>query len=290
MSDSISAEKQDKSNWDLIIEPKQSLLDLKLAQVWKYRDLLWLMVRRDFVAFYKQTVLGPIWFFIQPLFTTATYVFIFSNLAGLSTEGVPPILFYLAGITAWSYFSDCLVKTANVFQTNASLFGKVYFPRLIMPLSIVISNLVRLGIQILLLFVVMIYYGITSGEFFISWYILLFPLFLLLMAAQGLGFGMIVSALTTKYRDLALLVAFGIQLVMYATPVVYPLSSLTGKIKLLVSLNPMTAIVEGIRLSFLGVGTVTSMSLAYTIGITILVLIIGTIVYNRAEKNFVDTI
>jgi lipopolysaccharide transport system permease protein len=211
-------------------------------------------------------------------------------LAGLPTDGLPPVLFYLAGITAWSYFSECLVKTANVFQANASLFGKVYFPRLIMPLSIVISSLVRLGVQFLLLVIVMAYYGITTGEIQITWYILLFPVFIVLMAAQGLGFGMIVSALTTKYRDLALLVTFGIQLLMYATPIVYPLSSLQGNMKFLISLNPMTAVVEGIRKSFLGQGTMTVESLAYTIIITILVLLFGTIIYNRVEKNFVDTI
>jgi lipopolysaccharide transport system permease protein len=282
--------KQDDSSWDLIIEAKQNLLDLRLNQVWQYRDLLWLLVRRDFVAFYKQTILGPIWFFIQPLVTTITYVFIFSNLAGLPTDGLPPVLFYLAGITAWSYFSECLVKISNVFQSNASLFGKVYFPRLIMPLSIVISSLVRLGVQFLLLVIVMAYYAITKGEIQISWYILLFPVFIVLMGAQGLGFGMIISALTTKYRDLALLVTFGIQLLMYATPIVYPMSSLQGNIKFLISLNPMTAIVEGIRKSFLGQGTITIESLTYTIIITILVLMFGTVIYNRVEKNFIDTI
>ena len=210
---------KDETNWDLIIEPENSLLDLKLKKVWQYRDLLFLLVRRDFVAFYKQTILGPLWFLIQPLFTTATYVFIFGKLAGLSTDGVPPILFYLAGITTWTYFADCLTKTANVFKDNASIFGKVYFPRLIMPLSIVISNLIRLGVQILLLIGVMIYFSLTSGGFHISWYMLLFPFFILLMAAQGLGWGMMVSALTTKYRDLALLVTVGIQILMYATPI-----------------------------------------------------------------------
>ena len=274
---------KDETNWDLIIEPENSLLDLKLKKVWQYRDLLFLLVRRDFVAFYKQTILGPLWFLIQPLFTTATYVFIFGKLAGLSTDGVPPILFYLAGITTWTYFADCLTKTANVFKDNASIFGKVYFPRLIMPLSIVISNLIRLGVQILLLIGVMIYFSLTSGGFHISWYMLLFPFFILLMAAQGLGWGMMVSALTTKYRDLALLVTFGIQILMYATPIVYPLSSLSGNLKLFVSLNPMTPIVEGMRKSFFGQGVFASI-------ISIIILFIGTIIYNKVEKNFIDTI
>ncbi|MBC7757328.1 MAG: ABC transporter permease [Phormidesmis sp. FL-bin-119] len=281
---------QDNSNWDLIIEPKKGLFDLKLLQVWRYRDLLLLLVRRDFVAYYKQTILGPIWFFIQPLATTVTYVFIFSTLAGISTDGVQPVLFYLAGITAWGYFSECLIKTANVFQANASLFGKVYFPRLIMPLSVVISSLVKLAVQFLLLIMVLLYYAVTTGELSITWYVVLFPVFVLLMAIQGLGFGMIVSAMTTKYRDLALLLTFGVQILMYATPVIYPLSSLTGKIRLLVSLNPMTAIVEGIRLSFLGHGTLTLFSLLYTICISTIVLILGTVVYNKVEKNFIDVI
>lgn len=282
--------KQDNSSWDLIIEPKQNLLDLKLAQVWRYRDLLLLLVKRDFIAFYKQTILGPIWFFIQPLFTTVTYVFIFSKLAGLSTDGVPPVLFYLAGITAWGYFSDCLIKIANVFQTNASLFGKVYFPRLIMPLSVVVSSLVRLGIQIILLLFVLIFYAIMLGEINITWYLVLFPIFILLMAIQALGFGMIISAMTTKYKDLALLLTFGIQLLMYATPVIYPLSSLTGKTKFLIELNPMTAIVEGIRLSFLGRGTLTMDSFLYTVIMSVIVLICGVVIYNKVEKNFVDSI
>ena len=281
---------KDETNWDLIIEPENSLLDLKLKKVWQYRDLLFLLVRRDFVAFYKQTILGPLWFLIQPLFTTATYVFIFGKLAGLSTDGVPPILFYLAGITTWTYFADCLTKTANVFKDNASIFGKVYFPRLIMPLSIVISNLIRLGVQILLLIGVMIYFSLTSGGFHISWYMLLFPFFILLMAAQGLGWGMMVSALTTKYRDLALLVTFGIQILMYATPIVYPLSSLSGNLKLFVSLNPMTPIVEGMRKSFFGQGVFDIYTFIYASIISIIILFIGTIIYNKVEKNFIDTI
>ena len=281
---------KENTEWDLVIKPTTSLFDLKLKQVWLYRDLLWLFVRRDFVAFYKQTILGPIWFFIQPLFTTATYVFVYSSLAGLSTDGLPPILFYLAGITAWGYFSECLTKTATVFQTNASIFGKVYFPRLIMPVSIVISSIVRLGVQILLLIIIMIYYAMTTGGFSLTGYIFLFPLFIVLMAAQGLGFGMIISALTTKYRDLALLLTFGIQLLMYLAPVIYPLSSLGGKLRFLISLNPMTPVIEGMRKSFLGHGTVTAGSILYTVVVTVFVLVIGTIIFNKVEKNFVDTI
>lgn len=281
---------KESTEWDLVIRPQTKHFDLKLKQVWQYRDLLLLFVRRDFVAFYKQTILGPIWFFVQPIFTTVSYVFIFANLANLSTDGIPPVLFYLVGITSWGYFSECLIKTANVFQANSGIFGKVYFPRLIMPLSIVISSLIKLGVQLLLLLIVMLFYWYKNGGISITPYILLFPVYVILMAAQGLGFGMIVSALTTKYRDLALLLSFGVQLLMYTAPVVYPVSSLGGKLKLLVSLNPMTAVIEGIRKGFLGHGTVSLASLLYTIFVTIFFLIVGTVVYNQVEKNFVDTI
>jgi len=189
--------------WDLVIEPQHSLLDLNLKDVWRYRDLLWLLVKRDFVSFYKQTILGPLWFFIQPLFTTIIFTFIFGNLAGLSTDGLPQPLFYMAGITAWNYFADCLTKTSTVFKDNANIFGKVYFPRLIMPLSIVVSNLVRFGVQMLLFFLMLAYYAYTGGSFTPNAYVLLSPMLILLMALLGLGLGLVITALTTKYRDLA---------------------------------------------------------------------------------------
>jgi len=189
--------------WDLVIEPQHSLLDLNLKDVWRYRDLLWLLVKRDFVSFYKQTILGPLWFFIQPLFTTLIFTFVFGNLAGLSTDGLPQPLFYMAGITAWNYFADCLTKTSTVFKDNANIFGKVYFPRLIMPLSIVVSNLVRFGVQMLLFFLMMAYYAYTGGSFTPNAYVLLSPMLILLMALLGLGLGLVITALTTKYRDLA---------------------------------------------------------------------------------------
>jgi len=279
-----------QESWDLTIEPQSNLLDLKLGQVWRYRDLLWLLVKRDFIAFYKQTILGPLWFFIQPIFTTVTYVFIFGRLAGISTDGIPAPLFYLTGITAWTYFADCLVKTSTVFTDNAGIFGKVYFPRLIMPLSIVISNLVRFGVQLTLLFLMMAYYSMQGASFQLSWYVLLFPLFVLIMAAQGLGFGMIISAMTTKYRDLAYLLRFGIQLLMYLTTVVYPLSSLSGQMKTIVGFNPMTPVIEGIRLGFLGAGSFDLQSLMYVILVTAILLLTGTVIYNKVEKSFVDTI
>jgi lipopolysaccharide transport system permease protein len=280
-----------EQTWDKIIEPKQNLFDLNLGEVWRYKDLLFLLVRRDFVAFYKQTILGPIWFLIQPLFTMGVYLFVFANLAGISTDGIPQPLFYLAGISAWTYFSECLLKTSTVFKDNANIFGKVYFPRLIMPLSIVVSNLIRFGITFLLLLLAMIYYVLfTEATFQPTWYIIALPWLVILMAAQGLGLGMIVSSLTTKYRDLALLVTFGVQLLMYATTIVYPLSSLKGLMKTVIALNPMTGVVEGIRKGLLGAGTFDLNILLYTTLISFLIMFFGIIIFNKVEKNFVDTI
>lgn len=277
-------------DWDLIIEPQNSVFDLKLREVWRYRDLLILFVRRDIVSFYKQTILGPIWFFIQPIFTTLVYVFIFGNLAGLSTDGLPQPLFYLAGITSWNYFADCLNKTSTVFRDNSAIFGKVYFPRIIMPFSIVLSNLLRFGIQMLLFVTALIYYLISGLEISVDFHLLFFPVFVLAMAMQGLGLGMIVSALTTKYRDLAFLLTFGVQLLMYATAVIYPLSSLSGKLYYLVALNPMTFVIEGFRKSLLGVGVFDGFTLAYAIISSSLILLFGLLIFNKVEKDFVDTI
>ncbi len=275
------------------IQPQNKLLDLKLNEVWAYRDLLVLLVRRDFVSFYKQTILGPLWFFIQPLFTTIIYSFIFGNLAGLSTDGLPKPLFYMAGITAWNYFSDCLNKTSTVFKDNASIFGKVYFPRLIMPLSIVVSNLVRFGVQMILFIALMLYYYATGVNFSISWALALFPVIVILMALLGLGTGMIISAMTTKYRDLTFLVSFGVQLLMYATTVAYPLSTALEKYpkySWVIEYNPMTPIIETFRYGFLGQGTFSWFSLGYASLVTLVFLIIGIIVFNKVEKSFIDTV
>lgn len=276
------------------IEAKASLFDLKLNEVWAYRDLLWLLVRRDFVSFYKQTILGPLWFFIQPLFTTIIFTFIFGNLAGISTDGLPKPLFYMAGITAWNYFADCLTKTSTVFKDNAGIFGKVYFPRLIMPLSIVVSNLVRFGVQMLLFLLMMGYYHFVVGAAFnVTWAISLFPLIVALMALLGLGAGMIISAMTTKYRDLAFLVTFGVQLLMYATTVIYPLSEAFKKYPAyawIIEYNPMTPIIETFRCGFLGEGSFTWGSLGYACGVTIALLLTGVVVFNKVERNFVDTV
>ena len=288
---------QSKSDqWDLIIEKQSSLFDLNFKDLWRYRDLLLLFVKRDFVSFYKQTILGPLWFFIQPLFTTLVFVFVFGNLAGISSDGLPKFLFYLTGITAWNYFSDCLNKTSTVFKDNANIFGKVYFPRLIMPLSIVVSNLVRFGVQMLLLFLMMVYFWIypENGTYFqVTLTILLLPFLIILMALQGLGLGLIITAMTTKYKDLTFLVTFGVQLLMYATTVIYPLSEVRLKYpekSYLVELNPMTGIIEAFRYCLLGKGEFTFSSVAYSSLITILVLFLGIIIFNKTEKNFVDTI
>jgi lipopolysaccharide transport system permease protein len=281
---------ESNSEWDLVIEPQTSLFELHLKDVWRYRDLLRLLVKRDFVSFYKQTILGPLWFFIQPLFTTIIFTFIFGNLAGLSTDGLPQPLFYMAGITAWNYFADCLTKTSTVFRDNANIFGKVYFPRLIMPLSIVVSNLVRFAVQMILFFVMIVYYAFTGADFHINVYVLIFPVLVLMMALLGLGLGLIITAMTTKYRDLAFLITFGVQLMMYATTVIYPLSAAPVKYKWLIELNPMTGIIEAFRFGFLGQGELTLNSFGYSVAFTVVSLIFGVIIFNKTEKTFVDTV
>ncbi|WP_419788962.1 ABC transporter permease [Mucilaginibacter sp. FT3.2] len=282
-----------EEKWDIELTPHSSLFDLKLNDVWHYRDLLMLLVRRDFVSFYKQTILGPLWFFIQPLFTTIIYTFIFGNLANISADNLDKPLFYMAGITAWNYFADCLTKTSSVFTANAGLFGKVYFPRLIVPLSIVVSNLIRFGVQMALFFITMAFYAIKGSNVHPNIYLLLFPFLLILMAMLGLGLGMIVSALTTKYRDLSFLITFGIQLMMYLTTVIYPLSTVKEKYpkyEWLVEYNPMTPIIEAFRYGFLGKGTFTMLSLGVTAAITTVILLVGIVIFNRVERTFIDTV
>jgi len=282
-----------KEEYNWTIEAKTSLFDLKLNEVWAYRDLLVLLIRRDFVSFYKQTILGPLWFFIQPLFTTIIFTFIFGNLAGISTDGLPKPLFYMAGITAWNYFADCLTKTSTVFRDNAGIFGKVYFPRLIMPLSIVVSNLVRFGVQMFLFLILMGYYYLTGAHFHITSAILLFPIVIILMALLGLGTGMIISAMTNKYRDLAFLVGFGVQLLMYATTVIYPLSEAINKYPeyaWVIEYNPMTPILETFRYGFLGEGSFSWGQLGFATGVTVALLLFGIVIFNKVERNFVDTV
>jgi lipopolysaccharide transport system permease protein len=285
---------KESHNWDLIIKGHTSLFDLNFQDLWRYRDLLVMFVKRDFVSFYKQTILGPLWFFIQPIFTTIVFSFVFGNLAGISTDGIPKYLFYLTGITSWAYFSDCLIKTSTVFKDNANIFGKVYFPRLIMPLSIVVSNLVRFGVQLMLMIVMMIYFyffPIPGTSFHVTSAILLFPFLVLLMALLGLGLGLIITAMTTKYRDLTFLVTFGVQLLMYATTVIYPLSYAREKgYAFIVECNPLTRIIEAFRYAFLGKGEFSTWSLTYSVLFTLIILFFGIIVFNKTEKDFVDTI
>ncbi|HNP32726.1 MAG TPA: ABC transporter permease [Flavobacterium sp.] len=280
-------------DWDLVIKGHTSLFDVKFKDLWHYRDLLFLFVKRDFVSFYKQTVLGPLWFFIQPIFTTIVFSFVFGNLAGISTDGLPKYLFYLTGITAWNYFSDCLTKTSTVFKDNVNIFGKVYFPRLIMPLSIVVSNLVRFGVQFFLMICMMAYFyffPIEGTSFHVTNGVLLFPVLVILMALLGLGLGLIITAMTTKYRDLTFLVTFGVQLLMYGTTIIYPLSAAPEKYKVFLEYNPMTSIIEAFRYGFLGRGEFTLWSLSRSALITLIILFAGIVIFNRTEKNFVDTI
>ncbi|MBS1665931.1 MAG: ABC transporter permease [Bacteroidetes bacterium] len=288
MIDTIQESQQEK--WDQVIRPHSSLFDLGLKEVWAYRDLLVMFVKRDFVATYKQTILGPIWFFIQPLLTTITYIVIFGNIAKISTDGIPMTLFYMAGITLWNYFADCLNKTATVFKDNANIFGKVYFPRLVMPLSIVASNLVRFGIQFLLFLGFWAYYLIKGNAVHPNLYILLTPYLVLLMALLALGAGMIITALTTKYRDLVFLLTFGTQLLMYATPVIYPMSALPHKYAWLIRANPMSSLIETFRYGFTGSGEFSWMALGYSSLFTLVLLAIGTVIFNRVEKSFMDTV
>ena len=278
-----------QQQWTETIESEHSLFDLKLRQVWKYKDLVYMFVKRDFVAEFKQTILGPIWFFINPIFTTLVYVVVFGNIAGLSTDGAPKVLFYLAGVTLWNYFSTCLTKTSSVFRDNANIFGKVYFPRLVMPITIVLSNLMKFGVQFLLFLAFLIYY-IIQGEVQPNIWMLATPLVIILMAAFALGTGMIFSSLTTKYRDLQMLLGFGVSLFMYVTPVIYPLSSLKGIWKELALYNPLTGIFECFKYGWLGVGDFTVEMLLTSSGIIFLILAIGTLMFTKVEKSFMDSV
>ncbi len=279
-----------EEHWSLVIRPQRAWWDLRLEELWRYRDLVMLFVWRDFVAYYKQTILGPLWYLIQPVLTTVVFTIIFGNIAQLSTDGLPPFLFYLAGNTVWVYFSTCLTSTSNTFTANASVLGKVYFPRLIIPISVVISNIISFGIRLGVFLGFLIYYLAIGADISPNWWILSLPLLLLIMAGFGLGLGIIVSSLTTKYRDLQQLIGFGVQLLMYATPVIYPISSLQENWQWLVIANPMTPVVETFRLAFLGVSGLSPMYLLYSISFTLVVLLIGVFIFNRVEATFMDTV
>lgn len=276
-------------DWTEVIVPNSSLLSVNLKEVWRYRDLVLLLVKRDFVTYFKQTILGPIWFFVNPIFTTLIYTFVFGNIAGISTDGAPQAVFYLSGVILWNYFSTSLTATANVFTTNANIFGKVYFPRLIMPLAIVVSNLMQFGVQFLLFIALVLYYTI-AGDIHPNIWMLMTPILIVMMAAFALGAGMILSSLTTKYKDVTMLLAFGVQLFMYATPVIYPISAMPAKLKPYVALNPLTGIFECFKHAFLGVGDFHAGMLVYSAVFISVLLMIGTLIFNKVQRGFMDTI
>lgn len=277
-------------DWTLVIKPKKRLLDLDLKGLWRYRDLWYMYVRRDIVTFYKQTILGPLWFLIQPVLTTIMYMFVFGGLAKISTDGAPQPLFYLSGIMLWNYFSDSFNASSNVFTNNASVFGKVYFPRLVVPLAGLTSNLLKLLIQLVLFILVYIGYRIAGVQLPIRPTLLLFPLLVLLLAFHALSWGLIISSVTSKYRDLKFLVAFGLQLFMYATPIIYPLSAATGRIRTALELNPLTPIFEAFKYGCLGCGTLSWGGLLYSTVFMLVMLFFSLIVFNRVERNFMDTV
>lgn len=273
-----------------IIEPHGSLFDLKLKELWAYRDLVWLFVRRDFVAQYKQTILGPAWHFIQPLFTTMIFTIVFGNIAKLSTDGLPPFLFYMAGTVIWTYFAMVLTDTSGTFIRNAHIFGKVYFPRLVMPVSTLLSKLIAFSIQFFFFLCFLGWFWLRGADVHPNAWILATPLLVLMMAAYGLGLGVIVSALTTRYRDLNVLVAFGVQLYMYLSPVIYPISSLHEPWRTLSALNPVTPIIEIFRYAYLGAGTVDLKMLGLSFLVIVVVATIGIMMFNKVERTFMDTV
>jgi lipopolysaccharide transport system permease protein len=286
----LAVKTPEKENWSLVIRPQRKLFDLHLAELWKYRDLIALFVRRDFVSVYKQTILGPLWYLIQPILTTLIFTVIFGRIARLSTDGSPAFIFYMSGTVVWTYFADCLTKTSNTFITNAQLFGKVYFPRLAVPISILISNLITFSIQFLMFLGFVLYYWLSGAAVQPNIWVLFTPVLILMMAGLGLGFGIIVSSLTTRYRDLRFLVTFGVQLWMYVTPVIYPVSSIPERFQPLIQANPLTPIVETFRHAFLGSGEVNGLNLLYSAGFMLVVLVAGTILFNRIEATFMDTV
>lgn len=280
-----------QQQWDLEIRPRANIFVMNFAEIWRYRDLLLLFVRRDFVALYKQTILGPLWHFVQPVLTSMMFLVVFTGIARLPTDGIHPIVFYMSGLTVWNYFSMCLTSTSNTFLANASIFGKVYFPRIITPLSVIISNLIRFGIQFLLLMAVMVWYAFEGYAVHVTLYWLLIPVLLLMMAGIALGVGILISALTTKYRDFSVLLTFAIQLLMYGTPVVYPLSYLQQQgYGSIAKLNPLTPLLEAYRYILFGKGMFQAFDVLYSVFFMIAALIAGLVLFNRIEKNFIDTI
>ena len=279
-----------EGNWTTIIKPKTGWFDINLKELVQYKDLIVMFVKRDFKTMYKQTILGPLWIIINPLMTTLMFTVVFGNIANIPTDGMPQIVFYMLGTTVWTYFSSCLTKTSSTFTGNAAIFGKVYFPRLVTPISTVISGLINFGVQFLMFLGFMAYFMIKGSPIEPNLWILITPLLLVQLAALALGFGIIISSMTTKYRDLAVLVGFGVQLWMYATPVVYPASQIGGKLKTLMMLNPVSPIVESFRYAFLGSGSIPWNYLGISVVTTLVVLFAGVVLFSRVEKTFMDTV
>jgi len=280
----------ESENWTTIIKPRTKLLEIDFAEIWRYRDLLSLFVKRDIITQYKQTVLGPAWYFIQPALTTIMYMVVFGGIAKISTDGLPQPMFYLAGIVCWHYFSDCLTKTSTTFTVNQNIFGKVYFPRLIVPLATVSSNLVRMGIQFLLFIAVYIYFLIIGVKVAPNIYVLLIPVLILMLAGLALGFGILISSMTTKYRDLTILFTFIVQLWMYATPVIYPLSTMSPERQWIMAINPVTSILEAFKYATMGVGTFNWWHLGYSFIFMLVLLGLGVLVFNKVQRSFMDTV
>lgn len=283
---------QATEEWTEIILPKGKFFDLGLKDVWRYRDLMLLFVKRDMAAQYRQTILGPLWHVIQPVFTTVMLLVVFNKIANISTDGLPPILFYMSGITIWNYFATCLTATSSTFTSNSGIFGKVYFPRLVLPLSTVLSNMAKFAIQFCLVIALMLYYTIQGNNIFtMGWHYLLIPIIVIIMALLGLGIGIVISSLTTKYRDLTILIGFGVNLLMYITPVPYPLSYLASKgYASFVIWNPLSPLIEGFRYALFGTGTFSIFYFTYSIACSLIILMFGMLMFNRVERSFMDTV
>jgi lipopolysaccharide transport system permease protein len=283
--------KKEEESWDLVIKPVSSVFDLHLREVWNYKDLIALFIKRDFVSQYKQTILGPVWHLVQPILTTAIFLLLFGKIANIPTDGIPSVLFYMSGISLWNYFSACLTNTSNTFVINAAIFGKVYFPRLVIPLSVIFSNIIRFGIQFGLLLTAMIWYHFHGFPIRITVYWLWIPVLISLVAGIGLGLGIIISSLTTKYRDLSILITFIVQLLMYVTPIGYPMSFLAhSKYRSIIEFNPMTGIVESFRFALFDKGTLDAHGLFYSTAFMFVTLFIGLLIFSKVERTFMDTV
>ena len=279
-----------EQNWTRVIKPKTSLLDIDLKNVWRYRDLIYMYVKRDIVVQYKQTILGPVWYFVQPILTTIMFMFVFGGIAQISTDGMPQPLFYMAGLLLWNYFSSCFTASSDIFGSNSAVFGKVYFPRLVVPISAIISNLLKMLIQLVLFIIIYVYFVIKGAPVYINWALLLFPVLVVMTALHGMSWGLVISSLTTKYRDLKFLISFGVQLLMYATPIIYPLSASPEKYRWILELNPLTPIMEAFKYSCMGCGALSWSGLLYSFIFMMTSLFFGIVIFSRQEKTFMDTV